>query len=159
MAKVLIVYYSRSGNTGKMALEVQKGAEEVKGVTVTVKKVADATPDDMLAADGIIIGSPVYYGTMAAEVKVLIDESVKFHGKLDGKVGGAFATAGGPHGGGETTVIDIGRALLVHGMIWKGDYSGDHYGPVAEGAPDARAKKECRKLGRSVAELAKKLFG
>ena len=159
MAKVLIVYHSRSGNTGKMALEVQKGAGEVKGVTVTVKKVADATSDDLLAADGVIIGSPVYYGTMAAEVKRLLDESVKIHGKLDGKVCGAFATAGGPHGGGETTVIDIARALLVHGMIWKGDHAGDHYGPVAEGAPDERSKAECRKLGRTVAELAKKLFG
>ena len=117
MAKILIVYYTRSGHTEQMAQSVAEGARSVKGAEVTVKKVADASPEDMLAADAIVMGSPVYYGTMAAELKRLLDDSVTYHRQLRGKVGGAFASSGAPHGGNETTVLDILRALLVHGMI------------------------------------------
>jgi len=159
MAKVLIVYYSRSGNTAKMAEAVKQGVSEVEGVSVEMKKVEETKPEDLLKADGIIMGSPVYYGTMAAELKRLIDESVKFHGKLDGKVGGAFASAGVMGGGIETTVVDILRALMIHGMIVKGDFKGAHYGSVSVGAPDKTARDGCRRLGSTVAELARKLFG
>lgn len=155
MASVLITFYSRSGNTGKMAEAV--GARQVSGVEVELRPVAEVGPDDLLKPEGIIMGSPVYYGTMAAELKTLIDESVKHHGKLIGKVGGAFASSGGPGGGNETTVMDIVKALLIHGMIVQGDAEGDHYGAIAVGAPDDRSRKECEKLGRRVAELVVKL--
>ncbi|MBE9565340.1 MAG: NAD(P)H-dependent oxidoreductase [Proteobacteria bacterium] len=157
MASVLIAFYSRSGNTEKMAEAVAMGARQVSGVEVEVRPVAEVGPDDLLKPEGIIMGSPVYYGTMAAELKTLIDESVKHHGKLIGKVGGAFASSGGPGGGNETTVLDIVKALLIHGMIVQGDAQGDHYGAIAVGAPDDRSRKECEKLGRRVAELAVKL--
>ena len=158
MPKVLICYYSRSGNTEKMAEAVAEGAKKVKGIEVELKKVEDTTPDDLVAADGVIMGSPVYYGTMAAELKKLIDDSVEHHGELAGKIGGAFASSGGPGGGNETTVLDILKALLVHGMIVQGTHAGDHYGPIAVGAPDERSKKECRKLGQAVANLTTRLF-
>ena len=80
-------------------------------------------------------------------------------GKLDGKVGGAFASAGGLAGGNETTIQDILRALLVHGMVIKGEPMGDHYGPVAVGAPDERSQRECRKYGKMTGELTHKLHG
>ena len=142
-----------------MAEAVAEGVREVKGAQVEVRKTAETTPQDLLKADAIIMGSPVYYGTMAAELKKLIDESVKYHRKLDGKVGGAFASSGAEHGGNETTVLDIEKALLVHGMVVQGDPEGDHYGAVAVGAPDERSKNSCRRMGRRVAELAVKLLG
>ena len=159
MARVLITYYSRTGNTEKMARLVAEGAREVEGVEIELKRVEELSPDDLLTYDGIIIGSPVYYGTMAAAVKELLDRSVKHHRKLKGKVGGAFASSGGPGGGNETTVLDILRAMLIHGMIIQGDPEGDHFGPIAVEAPDQRSAKECRKRGRSLAELTKRLFG
>lgn len=159
MAKVLVVYYSRSGNTRAMAEHVAAGCREVPGVQVDLKPVADVTPDDLLGYDGIIMGSPVYYGSMAAELKSLIDESVCHHGKLVGKVGAAFASSGGPGGGNETTCLDIVKAWMIHGMIVQGDPRGDHYGAIAVGAPDERSQKECRRLGQRVAELTVKLFG
>jgi len=159
MPKMLIVYYSRTGNTAQMAEEVATGAREVDGVEVTVKPVAKVQPHELKEYDGIIMGSPVYYGTMAAELKKVIDESVVFHGQLDGKVGAAFASSGWPHGGNETTVLDIVKALLVHGMIVQGSYEGDHYGAVAVGAPDQRAANEGHRLGRRAAELVVRLFG
>ncbi|MBC7288216.1 MAG: NAD(P)H-dependent oxidoreductase [Armatimonadetes bacterium] len=159
MARMLIAYYSRTGNTEKMADYVAEGARQVAGVEVDVRKVTELAPEDLLNYDAIVIGSPVYYGTMAAEVKGLIDESVKFHGKLDGKVCGAFASSGGPGGGNETTVMDIIKALMIHGMIAKGMPLGDHYGPIAVGAPDSRSRGQCVNYGRMVAELTQKLFG
>ena len=159
MAKVLIVYYSRSGNTEKMAEVVKEGLDEVSGIDVEMKKVAETTPDDLVEADGIVMGSPTYYGTMASELKKLIDESVKHHGKLDGTVGGAFATSGVLGGGNETTALDIVKAMLIHGMIVKGNWRGAHYGAVSVGAPDENALKEGRKLGKSVGELTLKLHG
>ena len=159
MARMLVTYYSRTGNTEQMAELVAEGAREIEGVEVELRAVANVTPDDLLNYDGIVIGSPVYYGTMAAEMKQLIDESIVHHQKLDGKVGGAFASSGGPGGGNETTVMDILKALMIHGMIVKGDAEGDHYGPTAVGAPDERSARECRKLGRSVARLTLRLFG
>jgi NAD(P)H dehydrogenase (quinone) len=156
MARILVVYYSRSGNTKKMAEDVARGAKD-EGAAADLKEVGQVRPEDLPAYDGIIIGSPTYYGTLAWEVKKLLDESVKFHGKLEGKVGGAFSSAANIGGGNETTILSILEAMLIHGMIIPGAYSGDHYGPVAINEPDARAKKQCLALGSRVARLAKRL--
>ena len=159
MAKILVAYYSRSGNTQRMAEQVAAAAGGVKGAKVECKPIDKVAPKDLLDYDAIVLGSPTYYGGMAAELKKLLDESVTFHGKLAGKVGGAFSSAANIGGGNETTILGIIQAMLIHAMIVQGSYSGDHYGPVAIGDPDDRAKKECRRLGQSVAALAVKLHG
>ena len=156
MAKVLVLYYSRSGNTEAMAGSVSEGAKEA-GAEVDLRKVEGMEVDSLLDYDAIIIGSPTYYGGPAAEVKKLLDDSVKFHGKLAGKVGGAFSSSGGPAGGNETTILAILQAMLVHGMVVEGSSKDDHYGPVSVGAPDEEAKKRCIELGRRVAALASRL--
>ena len=156
MPTVLILYYSRSGNTEEMAKAIEEGVRS-EGVKVVRKRMGNSTLQDLLKADGILIGSPTYYGTMAAEVKAYIDKSVKYHGKMEGKVGGAFSSGGGLGGGVETTVLDITKALLIHGMVVQGDPWGSHYGAVSIGKPNAAAKKECKKLGEKVARLVKRL--
>lgn len=156
MAKVLVVYYSRTGNTEKMA-ELISDQIKKQGMEIDLKKVKDTTPDDLKSADGIIIGSPTYYGSMAAEIKSLLDESVKLHGRLDGKVGAAFSTAANIAGGNETTILNIINAMLIHGFIVQGDPMGSHYGPVAIGSPDARAKKECQRLAERFRALLTRL--
>ena len=156
MPKILVVYYSRSGNTEKMADEVAKGIKKEK-VPVELKRVEDVKVNDLLNYDGIVIGSPTYYGTMAAQIKKLLDDSVKFHGRLEGKVGAAFASSANVGGGNETTILDILNALLIHGMVIAGDSQGDHYGPVAVGTPDGRALKQCLRLGERIAKLILRL--
>ncbi len=156
MPTVLIVYHSRTGNTEEMAKAVAEGVKST-GMKVVRKRVQQTTLQDLLKADGIILGSPTYYGTMAAEVKGFIDRSVKYHGKLEGKVGAAFSSGGGLGGGVETTVLDLNKALLIHGMIVQGDPSGSHYGTVSIGRPNPSAKRECKKLGEKVARLVKRL--
>jgi NAD(P)H dehydrogenase (quinone) len=154
MAKILIIYYSRTGNTEKMAQGVEKGVSE-EGIDVVTKKVEEIVPEDLMEYDGIIVGSPCYFGSLAGEIKTFFDKSVSHFGKLKGKVGAAFASSGILGGGNETTVLDILKALLVHGMIVQGDTDTGHFGPVAIGSPDKQAEEECRKLGRRVAQLVK----
>jgi NAD(P)H dehydrogenase (quinone) len=154
--KVLIVYDSQSGNTEKMAYEVAKGVE-TEGVEVEVKKVDEASVDELPNIDGLILGSPVYYGLPSAKLKGFIDTSVKYHGKLDGKVGAAFASSGGTHSGAETTIIAMLEALLIHGMVVQGASERNHYGAASVEAPDEVAVKTCKKLGQRVAKLVKKL--
>jgi len=156
MPTVLILYHSKSGNTEEMARAVEEGVKS-EGVRAIRKKVNRATPRDLLNVDGVILGSPNYYGTMAAEVKTFLDKSVQFHGKLEGKVGGAFASGAVLGGGVETAVLDMLKSLLIHGMIIQGDPWGSHYGTVSIGKPTASTKKECRKLGEKVARLIKRL--
>lgn len=158
MAKALIVYYSRSGNTRKMAETIAEGVKNEE-VAAEVRDVKDVAPDDLKAFDAIVVGSPTYYGSMAAEIKKLFDDSIRFHGKLDGKIGAAFASSANIGGGNETTILDILNAMLIHGMIVQGDSKDDHYGPVAIGAPDERAVKECLRAGARIARLVKKLAG
>jgi len=156
MHKALIIYYSRTGNTKKMAESVIEGIKKEQ-IEAIIKDVKDVEVDELLKYDALIIGSPTYYGTMAAEIKKLLDDSVEFHGKLEGKVGAAFASSANVAGGNETTILDILNAMLIHGMIIQGDPQGDHYGAVAIGAPDARATRECLRMGSRVAKLVKSL--
>ena len=157
MAKALVIYYSRSGNTKKMAESILEGIKK-EGVEALIKDVKDVTVDQLTKYEAIIIGSPTYYGSMSAEIKKLLDDSVKFHGKLEGKIGAAFSSSANVAGGNETTILDILNAMLIHGMIIQGDPQGDHYGPVAIDEPDARATKQCLRLGSRVAKLVKKIF-
>jgi len=153
--KVVVIYYSRSGTTKAMAELI---ASEIKssGAEVDLTSVSDIKASQLLNYDGIIIGSPTYYGTLAAPIKELLDESVAFHGQLDGKAGGAFSSAANIAGGNETTILSILEAMLIHGMVIQGDFKGDHYGPVAIGSVDERCKDNCKRFAQRFTELVKK---
>jgi len=156
MAKGLVVYYSRSGNTKAMAELISEAMREA-GLPTDCKAVTEVAAAELTRYDAIVIGSPCYYGQMAAPVKQLIDDLVTRHGQLDGKVGGAFASSANIGGGNETTIMGIIEALLISGCIVQGDPRGDHYGPVSIGGPDDRVKDQCRRRGRRIAELTLKL--
>ncbi|MHC4480909.1 MAG: flavodoxin family protein [Planctomycetota bacterium] len=158
MAKVLVIYHSETGHTAHMAQMAAEGAGEA-GAEVTLKPVEQTQAEELIGYDGIIPGSPTYYGLMSAPLKQLFDDSVRYHNQLSGKVGGAFTSSGQIGGGNETTILSILEAMLIHGMIVQGTSQGDHYGPVAIGVPDQRAEEQARELGRRVAELADRLHG
>lgn len=156
LAKVLIVYDSRTGNTEKMAQAVAEGVKQVQGVEVIVQKVDQTKLEDLLNADGIIIGSPTYYGQMSGKIKTFIDDTVKIHGKLTGKVGAAFTSSGGTASGAETTLMSILGAMLVHGMIIQGRADHKHYGAAAVEKPTEEDMEMCRMLGKRTAKLVQK---
>ena len=157
MPKILISYYSKSGNTKKMAQGILQGIEVIKDIHGKILSTSETTIDDLFDSDAIIIGSPTYFGTMAAPVKKLIDESVKYFGKLEGKIGGAFTSSAQIGGGNETTLLSLIQAFMIHGMIIQGMGIGNHYGPVSIKEPDKQVINECINYGRLIANLVKKI--
>jgi len=157
MPKGLVVYFSKSGNTKQMA-EIISEAMNAAELPTECKPIEKTKVDDLAGADAIVIGSPTYYGQMAAPLMQLFTDSVVRHGKFAGKVGAAFASSANIGGGNETTILGILEAMLIHGMVIAGDAQGDHYGPVSIGKPDQRVEKQCKRKAQAIAELTIKLF-
>jgi len=157
MLRGLIIYHTQTGNTRLMAETIADSMNK-EGIKTKCQSVSDTSVDDLLAANAIVVGSPTYYGHMAAPMTLLFDNSVSIHGKLKGKIGAAFSSSANIGGGNETTVLNIIHSLLIHGMIVPGDFEGDHFGPVSIGTPDDRVLDECKRRGRIVAELTKRIF-
>jgi NAD(P)H dehydrogenase (quinone) len=139
-----------------MAEIIAKSMHEA-GLPTDCLSVEKVKAEDLLGYDAIVIGSPTYYGHMAGPVKQLLDDTVRFHGKLDGRVGAAFSSSANIGGGNETTIMGILEAMLIAGMVVHGDPKGDHYGPVSINKPDDRVKRQCHRRGQRIAELTKKL--
>lgn len=159
--QILVLYYSKGGNTRRLAEAIAAGVEEIDGAQAVLKTTSDVTKTDFENAAGIIAGSPVYFGTMAAQLKQVFDDFVSVRKKMEGKIGAAFTTSGDPTGGKETTMMSIIQALLIYGMVIVGDpmSATGHYGTACLGAPDSKAESNGAKLGRRVAEIAGQLAG
>jgi len=156
--QVLILYYSKGGNTKRLAEEIAKGVESA-GLKALLKNTTEVTKDDFLESAGIIAGSPVYFGVMAWELKKVFDDFVSTRKKMEDKVGAAFATGGHHTGGKETTIMSILQCMLIYGMIIVGDpmSASGHYGVACLGKPDENALRDAFKQGARVAELCKKV--
>lgn len=75
MCNILIVYHSQSGNTHKMAQSVARGAEKIEKVTATLKTASAATVENLLECNGLVLGSPEYFGYMAGMLKDFFDRT------------------------------------------------------------------------------------
>lgn len=117
---VLITYYSASGSTKKMAEAIYEGAKSVEGVQVKLLPVSEVKSQDLMEATAVIVGSPVYNSNPAPQVLEFLN-SWPFDGRpMKDKLGAAFATGGGISIGEEGVMLDILRAMLIHGMIVMG---------------------------------------
>ena len=156
--QILILYYSRSGNTRKLAEKIAEGVRAA-GAEAVLKDTSEVTKEDFLTAAGVIAGSPVYFGIMAAELKKVFDDFVGIRKKMEGKAGAAFATSGHHTGGKETTIFSIIQCMMIYGMIIVGDpmSASGHYGVASLGAPDEGAGQDAVELGRRVAEVAARI--
>lgn len=159
--QVLVLYYSHEGNTRDLAHAIAKGVAEVPGVRCIVRSTSEVTLAEFTNSQGIIAGSPVYFGTMAAELKAVFERYVDARRRMGDKVGAAFTTSGDPCGGRETTMLSIIEAMLIYGMIVVGDPldATGHYGVSCVGAPDELTRENGAKLGRRVAELVVRIHG
>lgn len=83
MTKILIVYHSQTGHTRQMADAVVEGANAIDGVKVVLKKAAEATLDDLLACDGLAVGTPENFGYMSGMIKDFFDRT---YGEAQDKV-------------------------------------------------------------------------
>ncbi len=114
---VLIAYYSQAGHTRAMAEAVARGARSVHGVGVKLLTVAEATREDVLAADAIIVGSPVYNANVAPQVAEFFNRWPFEGAPLRDKIGAAFVTGGGISAGEELAQLDILHSMLIFGMV------------------------------------------
>jgi len=169
-AQVVIVYYSAQGHTRAMAEAVASGVRSVDGVSLELLPVAKATSATILAADAIILGSPVYDANVAPPMLSFINQWPFEGDPLRDKLGAAFVTAGGISAGEELVQLNLLHAMLVFGMIvvggpsWQTAFGAS--GIVEEepfaakgntGLVHARFLAKGEMLGKRVALLAKRL--
>lgn len=142
--KVLIAFYSRNGSTAALAEGIAEGARAA-GAEVKLRRVDEfiseeiinsvpgwkesreslkakypvPTPADAEEADAIIFGTPTRFGSPSAELKSYIDSlgGLWMRGALNGKVGAAFTSTSGPHGGNETTSLSLYPPMAHLGLI------------------------------------------
>ena len=156
---LLIVYTSKNGRTGAMVEPIRQGIAD-GGSSVLVREVAEVRWDEMLAAKGIIVGTPVRFGGVDWQIKRLFDVTAfqDYPGPLSGKVGGAFTGGGRPGGGAELALLSMLHVLLNHGMVIQGNAHSAHYGPVAlrESSPE-EVESVCNDWGRHWAQLVQRL--
>ena len=134
---VLILYSSRGGRTAALARQAARGVESAgaearlrtvppvaPATTATIPPVPDdgppyATIDDLIAADGLLLGSPTRFGNMAAPLKHFLDSTSELwlSGRLVDKPAGVFTSTSSAHGGQESTLLSMQLPLLHHGMV------------------------------------------
>lgn len=141
--KVQIIFYSMYGHTHLMAESVKEGASEVEGADVTLYRVEELVPPEVLEksgakaaqakfqhipiakpqqleeADAIIFGTPTRFGNMCAQMRNFLDQTggLWVKDKLVGKIGSVFVSTGTQHGGQETTATSFHTTLLHLGMV------------------------------------------
>ena len=141
VSKLLILYYSQTGNTEMMARAVAEGAKSVPGVSVEL--VYYAKVEDLADADAIILGMPTYYHDIGTDMKHFLEEVAVKKIELKGKIGAAFGSYGWS---GEAP------SLLLEIMKKRFEMETIEPGLTVRYAPDGKALEECRKIGRTVAE-------
>ena len=135
---VLVLFYSRTGQTAELASQIGRGVARVEGIEARLRSVPPVSPDtaaslpavpdsgapyasksDLANCAGLAIGSPTRFGNMAAPLKHFLDTTgdLWLGGALEGKPAGAFTSTGSLHGGQETTLMTMMRPLLHHGKV------------------------------------------
>ncbi|MGB3749151.1 MAG: NAD(P)H:quinone oxidoreductase [Rhodanobacter sp.] len=139
--EILVLYYSRNGNTAQLARLIARGVEEVPGMGARLRQVppvapvtevaqppepADGAPyvdkQDLVDCVGLAMGSPTRFGNMAAPMKHFLDTTGAewASGALEGKPAALFTSTGTMHGGQESTLLSMAIPLLHHGMLLVG---------------------------------------
>jgi NAD(P)H dehydrogenase (quinone) len=192
VAEILILYYSRHGSIADMARAISHGVESVADCTArlrtvpaisancetTEEPVPEAGPpyvsqQDLEDCDGLILGSPAYFGNMASPLKYFIDGTSPqwLGGALVDKPAAVFTSSSSFHGGQETTLVSMMVPLLHHGAILVGipyteealnttTTGGTPYGATHIAGQDSRSplskeeKSLCKSLGKRVARIA-----
>ena len=161
--KISILYFSKSGNTQKMAQAIADGVQSVEGVEAKVFSLEQSENDFVNESQCVIVGTPTYLASMAGEVKMWLDGASKGC-NLAGKLGGAFATADYLHGGADLAIQSILGHLMVRGMMvfsGGGSYGKPyiHLGPVALKENLESYREVFTIYGQRMASKAKDLFG
>ena len=199
MAKILVLYYSSWGHMEQMAKAAAEGAREA-GATVTIKRAKELVPEDVAKAayykldqeapvadpleladyDGIILGASTRFGSMAAQLKNLLDQTgpLWVKGALINKVATVMSSTATQHGGAELAILTAQATLQHQGMIivplsyaYQGQMGNDvvrggaPYGMTTTSDSDGSRQPSAQELegakfqGKRMAEITIKLHG
>ena len=166
MIKILIAYDERGRAMEPLAQAAAEGVRSITGADAKVRTIEQASLDDVLNADGLILGSPNWSG-ISAQMKDWLDtgEDLWEYQMLVGRPFGAFSNARSRGAGNEATLLQLWHPLVANGMIpvglpWSNAMrvsSNSYYGPVAVGPATIDDLEQARILGRRVAEVARRL--
>ncbi|MBB5702117.1 NAD(P)H dehydrogenase (quinone) [Ochrobactrum daejeonense] len=195
--RILIAFYSRNGSTEALAKAIAEGAE-LEGAEVRLRRAREIVPAEVMAnapgwaekaaemnerysapteedaewADGIILGTPTRFGSVASELKAYIDGlgGLWFRGKLNGKVGSVFGSTSSTHGGNESTLLSLYNPMAHLGLIIVPlgyadpalfragtPYGATHVSLQDTVAPNSEELDVARFQGRRVASVARRL--
>jgi len=195
MSEILVLYYSRDGSVARMAQLIARGVAEVAGVEARVRTVPNvssvceavaepipeqgapyASLDDLKECAGLVLGSPAYFGNMAAPLKHFLDSSgsLWLSGALNDKPAAVFTSSGTLHGGQESCLLSMMVPLFHHGMLLLGlpssendlnttSSGGSPYGVSHWAGADGKREisdeeaRLCRALGRRLAQAVTRL--
>lgn len=158
--RILVAYYSETGNTEKLARAVREGAVLVDGVEVILRNVGDVTDEEIIAASGILVGTPVHWGSASAEARafvIKVGNVLSAGGSLDreGRTAGAFCTGGDVASGKEMARLSILTGFLNQRFLVIGGVTADGFGSLGAEATTGGASE-----GLSEEELGEaKMFG
>jgi flavorubredoxin len=144
MKKVLVLYYSRSGNTEKMAKAVVEGLQSVGDISVELSYHVDTV--ELSGYDAILFGAPTYRKEMPVDFNNLFGEAAQKGISLQGKIGAAFGSYGWN--------AEAPQKVLV---ILQEQFGMKTPEPpvLAKYIPDQAALEACRNLGKKIAETLK----
>jgi flavodoxin I len=141
MKKILVLYYSRTGNTEKMAKVVADGEKIDDNIEVELN--FHAEPGELSAYDAIVIGAPTYYHEMPVEFKKLLEEVAIQGISLKGKIGATFGSYGWS-GEAPKEILEIMKnkfeMLTIEPPL------------LANFAPDQKTLSACKDLGQKISE-------
>lgn len=125
MKHIAVIYHSAHGNTEHFARHVAVGARSVPDTEVRLLKAEDLTsdPDQLLAFDGYIWGSPTYLGGVSGPFNSFMDSTGRLWRtqQLKGKLAAGFTVSALPSGDKQSTLISMFTFSMQHGMIWAGN--------------------------------------
>ncbi|MCH9693693.1 MAG: NAD(P)H:quinone oxidoreductase [Gammaproteobacteria bacterium] len=186
MSEILVLYYSRYGQTEALARQVCEGVDSVAGMSARLRTVAPvstlseattgevpdngppyATTSDLAECAGVVMGSPTRFGNMGAALKYFLDTTGAewMKGSLEGKPAGVFTSTSSLHGGSETTLLTMAIPLLHHGMLYVGlpysepDLSTTKSGGSLYGATHVSWSRDGDRLSDEEKRLARALGG
>jgi NAD(P)H dehydrogenase (quinone) len=161
--RILIAFHSVTGNTEALAGVVRDGVASVEGVEVQLRTLDAVTDDEILQADGVLLGTPVHWATVSVETRSFLDRVGALllkEGVLDreGRVAGAFCTGGGAAMGKEMARLTILNAFLTMRFVVVGGVEGDGFGTLGPEATTPEPKSVLRPEDKAAARASGERF-
>ncbi len=121
MTKIAILYYSRYAHIEEVTKAIANGIK-LETIEPILMHCSEASSDVLNEVDGIIFGTPTYFGSISSELKAFFDttSSIWIQQKWRNKIAAGFTHSSGLSGDKLNTLQQLMIFAMQHGMIWVG---------------------------------------